>query len=283
MAGLTVTTVMSADQVLIQAQPHPLRAELLSAAAPEGMTVAQMLGEHAGEALQVWVGDVHVPRERWARVRPKAGTVVTVRAVAQDGNGNKVLRTVLQIAVLIAANYLFPGGGATLAGKIGYAATVIGGTLVVNALVPPQIPRADRPATGLQALAGAQNQVSPFGPIPRVCGKTRLYPPFAARPYTEVVGNDQYLRLLLCLGYGPLDISDMKIGETPISASGAVLTQNVILEGTTYENVQFEISSTPTLFSDDVFEEGLSIDMDSDGDQQLRVSQTDARELSIDI
>lgn len=269
--------------VHVHAQPHPLHAELLKAEAPEGMTVAEMLGEHAGPALRVWVGDVRVAREHWKRVRPKAGTIVTVRAVAMDGDGNKVLRTVLQVAVLIAANYFFPGGGAGIAGRIGYAATVIGGTLAVNALVPPQLPRADRPATGLQALAGSQNQMSPFGPVPRVLGRTRVYPPFAARPYTEVVGNDQYLRVLLCLGYGPLEISDMKIGETPISVAGAVLAQGAVLVGTTYDNVQFEISSVPTLFSNDVFEEGLSIDMNTDGDQQLRVSQLDARELSIDI
>lgn len=271
---------MQAERLVqIHAQPHPLRAELLTAAAPEGMTLAEMLGEHAGAALQVWVGDVRVPRERWARVRPKAGAVVTVRAVAMDGDGNKVLRTVLQIAVLIAASYI---PTVALWGKIAYAGAVIGGTLAVNALIPPQLPRTDRPAAGLQALAGAQNQVSPFAPIPRVYGRTRLYPPFAARPYTEVVGNDQYLRLLLCLGYGPLEISDMKIGETPISAEG-VLTQGAILTGTTYENVQFEISSAPTLFSNAVFEEALSVAMNADGDQQQRVSQLDTQEMSLDL
>jgi hypothetical protein len=271
---------MQAERLVqIHAQPHPLRAELLAAAAPEGMTLAEMLGKDAGAALQAWVGDVRVPREHWSRVRPKAGAVVTVRAVAMDGDGNKVLRTVLQIAVLIAASYIPVAG---VWGKIAYAGAVIGGTLAVNALVPPQLPRTDRPATGLQALAGTQNQVSPFAPIPRVYGRTRLYPPFAASPYTEVVGNDQYLRLLLCLGYGPLEISDMKIGETPISAEGT-LTQGAVLTGTTYENVQFEISSAPTLFSNAVFEEALSVAMNTDGDQQQRVSQIDTQEISLDV
>jgi hypothetical protein len=271
---------MQAERLVqIHAQPHPLRAELLTAAAPEGMTLAEMFGEHAGPALQVWVGDVRVPRERWSRVRPKAGAVVTVRAVAMDGDGNKVLRTVLQVAVLIAASYI---PTVTLWGKIAYAGAVIGGTLAVNALVPPQLPRSGRPAAGLQALSGSQNQVSPFAPIPRVYGRTRLYPPFAARPYTEVVGNDQYLRLLLCLGYGPLEVSDMKIGETPISDAG-VLTQGTVLTGTTYENVQFEISSSPTLFSNAVFEDALSIAINTDGDEQQRVSQLDTQELSLDL
>src|SRR5690242_9240941 len=95
--------------VQVHAQPHPLRAELLKAEAPEGMSLAEMLGEHAGPAVRVWVGNVRVAREHWARVRPKAGAIVTVRAVAMDGDGNKTLRTVLQIAVLIAASYI-PGG-----------------------------------------------------------------------------------------------------------------------------------------------------------------------------
>ncbi|MBD4185358.1 hypothetical protein GUH45_17240, partial [Xanthomonas citri pv. citri] len=45
----------------------------------------------------------------------------------------------------------------------------------------------------------------------------RMTPPYGAEPYTEVQGDDQYLRLLFVWGYGPLDISDIKIGETDIS------------------------------------------------------------------
>lgn len=37
---------------------------------------------------------------------------------------------------------------------------------------------------------------------------------YAASPYSELVGENQYLRMLFLLGYGPLDISQIRIGDT---------------------------------------------------------------------
>ena len=46
---------------------------------------------------------------------------------------------------------------------------------------------------------------------------SRTVPPLGALPYTETVGDTQYLRMLFVWGYGPLEISDLRIGETPLS------------------------------------------------------------------
>lgn len=44
-----------------------------------------------------------------------------------------------------------------------------------------------------------------------------MAPYYAAKPYTELVGNDQYIRVLLCWGYGPLHVIDLRLGDTPLS------------------------------------------------------------------
>ena len=55
-----------------------------------------------------------------------------------------------------------------------------------------------------------------FSPIPKLYGARRIFPQYAASPYNELVGFDQYLRMLFLLGYGPLDIPQIKIGDTAI-------------------------------------------------------------------
>ena len=86
--------------------------------------------------------------------------------------------------------------------------------LAVNALIPPPsfkggLGGSGDPFNQLASITGTSNQANPYGVIPCVVGKMRFYPPHAALPYTETLGDDQYLRMLLDLGYGDLDISDL--------------------------------------------------------------------------
>lgn len=266
--------------VQIHAMPHPLRPALLHATAPVGLTLAQMLGD-AGSTIHAWVGDAYVPRAHWRHVRPKAGAVVTVKAVAQGGDGNKALRTVLQIAVLVASLYVggLGGFGYQLAG----AAIAVGGNLAINKLVPPQLPKSVSPGKNLAALTGTQNEFKPYEPIPRVYGRTRVYPPFAARPYTEVVGRQQYLRALYCLGYGPLALTDLKLGETPLTPAGLALVQGAVTAGITLDHVEYEIGSEPTLFSTAVSEETLNTALNGENASDMRVTAPNTREISLDF
>ncbi|SEO36306.1 Putative phage tail protein, partial [Gemmobacter aquatilis] len=49
---------------------------------------------------------------------------------------------------------------------------------------------------------------------------TRLlaYPDFAAQPYTEFAGGEQYLYQLLCLGAGQYDVEELRIEDTPVTS-----------------------------------------------------------------
>ncbi|NBX77500.1 MAG: phage tail protein, partial [Proteobacteria bacterium] len=123
------------------------------------------------------------------------------------GGGKNPLNTVLALAVLVAAPY----AGAALAGSLGVTSAIgtslltagvaLAGSALVNILVPPPSPTfagvggygggsAPSPTYSLQAQG---NQARLGEPIPVVYGRHIVYPDFAATPYAEYVGNDQFL------------------------------------------------------------------------------------------
>ena len=67
-------------------------------------------------------------------------------------------------------------------------------------------------------LTAQGNQARLEQPIPVQYGRLLSYPDFAAQPYYEYVGEEQFLYLLLCLGCGEFSIEDIRIEDTPISA-----------------------------------------------------------------
>lgn len=79
----------------------------------------------------------------------------------------------------------------------------------------------DQPTTEqgetLERITGAKNEAKPYEPIPFILGSRRVVPSYAAQPYTYWKGDEQWLKMLLCVGYGPLSISDIKIGDNPIT------------------------------------------------------------------
>ena len=108
------------------------------------------------------------------------------------------------------------------------AAISIGGTFLLNALVPPPVPAVskdygkDKPAW---VIAGARNRADPWGKVPFLLGRFRLTPPYAAIPYREIVGGDVYWRAIFALSHGPVAIDELRIGETLIGNFTGVETE----------------------------------------------------------
>ncbi|MFQ5786189.1 MAG: host specificity factor TipJ family phage tail protein [Alphaproteobacteria bacterium] len=124
------------------------------------------------------------------------------------------------------------------------------------------------------SITGTRNRQRPFGVVPRVLGRHRMVPPLGAAPFTEIVGDDQYVRLLFVWGYGPLDLSDFRIGETPLSAFADVQA----------EHLAGWISDPPlTLFPKTVVEESLQILLKQSSSWTTRTTDPDADEISIDL
>ncbi|GIX17692.1 MAG: hypothetical protein KatS3mg119_1878 [Rhodothalassiaceae bacterium] len=260
-------------------RPHPLVPDAGVVPVPAGLTIMEMLqhaaaGAGISDALIVEVDGRAVPREAWTRLRPGPESVIRVTGRPSGRTGKKILRTVLMIAVIAAANAY----GSTLANFLGVAgrfgtlliqgALVTLGALAINALIPPPPPKPDEPARGFHQLTGSRNQLLPYGPIPQVLGEMRFFPAHAAIPYTETLGDEQYQHVLLDLGHGDLVVSDLKIGDTPIAQ---------------YEDVEWEVTTSPTLYRDDVAEVQIGAALNADGDEVIRTTSPDVDEISLDL
>ena len=183
--------------------------------------------------VRVWIGDEEIPLEVWHLVRPKAGTEVFIKLT--PGGGGDMTRSLLMLAVVVAATFIAGPLGAAVAGGLGLGAVGASvatalistgismlGMWLVNMLVPP--PKG--PKLSERAFLDAlRNRFNPFGPLPRITGKRRVYPVMAAHPYTESSGGKRYLRAMLLVGFGPLRISDIRIGESPINTYNNVTVE----------------------------------------------------------
>ena len=291
-------------------QRTPFHVEQRPMEVPMGATVSDMLALASITSplllgqITVHVGDWEIPRENWQRVAPKAGAVVhvKVRMAGGGGGGGKKnpLASVLQLALVVAAfvvvgpmaaNFLGPllpgfAGGMFATNFVLQAASVLAttatltiGQALIGAIAPPPSQKGQygfdqQLGNPYGQLTGLQNRAAPYGPIPRVYGTRRMYPMIAARPYTESQGSDSYLRLLLLVGYGPLKIEDIMLGETPLED---------------FTNVQVEIregwqdDAPVTLFTDTIHELGFDVLLQNQGDSGIQTTRTDTDEISIDV
>ncbi len=256
---------------------------------PVGLSIAEALaaaGVAPSPLLRVFVGDVEVPAEYWPRVRPRPGRVITVAAVPAGGGGGKTaLRIVTTLALVAAAAAINPAlagalGGGTL-GTIGAAVVTGAGVMAVglglNALAPPPKQRLSDPQDRVSAtVTGTRNELRAYGVVPAVLGAHRIAPVFAAVPFSETVGDDQYLRCLFIAGYGPLELSDIRLGSTPLSE---------------FEGVELEVRSGAAgedpirLYPSTVIEDDQSalLTYDASGGWVTRRSAANADELAVEV
>lgn len=237
MTGRNTVPVLTATAF----DPGALRAEI---ELPEGLTIAEIVRaalpgandadlDRARVALVTPRGSMIIERSRWHAVRPKPGVHVVIRIIPGKGALRAVLSIVIAIAAVALAQIWGPALGASLFGSATYATAVgsalvgIGvtvlGQLLINALIPPVKPDTDRKNS--YSISGWRNRLDPDGCVPFVLGTMRYAPPFAARPYTEIVGDDQYVRAVFVVGEGEVDISDIRIGETSIDEFDEVEVQ----------------------------------------------------------
>lgn len=213
------------DTITVIASLHPMSPSRDIHILPAGLSIREIVdiavsssahGRYAG-ALSVWVETDPVPLALWNAVRIKPGIRVVLRAVPQ-GSGNSVLKSLAMLAVAVisafVAPYLTPIIGATAA-TFAAAAVAVAGSLLINALFPVDT---QKNKGTVYSIGGNQNLAAKYEPIPFLQGRMRIYPRYAASAYTEIAGDDQFLTVMFEIGYGPLDITDPKIGDTPISA-----------------------------------------------------------------
>jgi hypothetical protein len=282
--------------IQIYAAPAPFSNKTVNATAPQGSTVLDIVnmivpnGYNGAVGAVVLIDGHIIDRDKWNVIRPKAGRTVNVRVVPTGGGGKNPLAAILSIAITIAAPYVgaalassFAFGGVWLGATFFSSATVFSaafgvvGKLLISALAPP--PKPPRPANNpaespTQFIEGARNQLIPFGKVPVCLGTNRMIPPQAARPFTETIGGQQYVRQLFTWGYGKVDVSDLRIGESPISSFS---------DFDVAHRLNGDLNQPTELFANAVLQDNFDVLLKQEDGFTLRTSRADSDELVVDF
>lgn len=234
-------------------------ATLAEANSVEGETIAAFLERSGWEfklpTICVLNGEP-VLRAQWASTTLCSGDLVVFLSRPFGGNsggGNKMTQ-VLGIVALIALTALAAWAGPLIAGSVlglsGTALTVggglitaaigLGGSLLISTLMKVSAggqndnPEADGSnVPQLYSLTVASNSGRPFEPIPVQYGRIKTLPDYAATPWGEYIGDDQFANILLVQGMGHYQAEEIFIDDTVLWDSTNGLAE-------TFSDVQIE-------------------------------------------
>ena len=212
---LVLNPLSQGDRLIVRVAPVGTLADLISALIPD---------EIERDHISAFLGGDYIEPELWGKIRPKSGASVYLRIVPQDPVS--IISILATAAAPTVTAALFPTLVAgSLVASIAGAAISIAITYAASALFGPR-PVQNRKESPTYSISAARNGMFPFQTVPVVLGTHRMVPPYGAAPYTEIDGNNQYLRFVVIWGYGPVSVSDLKIGNTPIGDYDDVETEH---------------------------------------------------------
>jgi len=129
-------------------------------------------------------------RKSWLTDKLKDGQVLVFHTQPEGG-----ISSVVGIVVMLLASFL--------------------GSTDTPVAQPPSVSETPE-ADPVYSLSGRRNKNRLSTPIEVAYGRTRMWPAFAAAPFTQYSGNDQFLYQLFCLGQGFFTINETFIEDTPI-------------------------------------------------------------------
>ncbi|WP_159913013.1 phage tail protein [Pantoea sp. 18069] len=224
-------------------------------------------------AWTVMIGGAMVPRAMWKRTWPKHGQLIACRA--------SVGKQVVQLVAMAALTWFTMGAGLALWAGTGAMASVIGmgtfvaGSMLINKVLGPKVPKMGEAAAARQvhSLSSRRNTKRPHEPLPTLWGEMRVLPDLASDSYTWFEGENQYLSTILLGGINVHSVSDLAIGDTPI---------------TSFEEVSAFFNGFSGMPSQDVPLYGnvdsiAGGELENDGAWVTRTSSTDTMTLQLDI
>lgn len=211
---------------------------------PEGLTLAELrarmtcLPHDFDSRGVICINGRPVYRVAWRSIRPKVEhnglpVEITFHAPPMGGGGGKeggknILAIVAGIALTAITGFIAGGGLAT---KLGFSAKLFGagtvgatlaaagvsliGSLLLSALVPPPVIPTGKTISNPGAASAEGNVLEPNGPIPRVLGQRKVYPPLACEPFTYFDGPDEMVEAVYVLN-GPHQLADIRVGAAAI-------------------------------------------------------------------
>ena len=165
------------------------------------------------------------------------------------------------------------------------------GALIVGVLISavigyflfkPKIPNFTQPDISenkqLARIQGARNEARIYDTIPVVLGKRQVVPAYQAMPYTEIRGQDEWFKMLLCVGFGPLKIENIRIGDTPI---GQYEHRIAVLDH--YQNRS--TAALRAIWPEDISQEQVGVTLAFEGNRDIvnRTTATNIDRVSVDF
>lgn len=240
-----------------------------------------------GARLVVTLNNEVVTEDKWNKSLEK-GEVVGLNFIPTGGGGGgkNTVMTIVNIVAAVAVAVFAPQAIPAMAGYLGVSETTAGAIYFITAslvisvanyalMSTPKQSRLDsEKESQSQFVEGAGNAINKYGVIPVNLGTNRMFPPQAALPYTETSGNNQYARQLFTFGYGKLLIGEEKIGETKLEEFTEVETNR---------RLNADLNAGTSLYSNDVYQESLSIKLTQKEGYIVRTTQKNCDECEIDI
>lgn len=251
-----------------------------------GESLADFLARHVPgidpAGWSVAIGGLSVPGAMWARTYPRHGHLIAARSVAR--------KTVVKLAAIAAVAWLTVGAGAMwIAGTFGvtaggFAASMIGyglfvaGATLINKVLAPKVSASsssDSSASTVYSLSGQRNSARAYEPIGTLLGQMRVTPDLASQSYTWYEGDDAYMAVILLGGINVHSVSDLSIGDTPLSSYDDVTVY--------YNGFSGMASEAIPLYSNADTVDGGSLEWDATDPWVLRTSSTDTVALGVDV
>ena len=186
----------------------------------KGKPLAEYLGELEGSWMTTLNG-VEVQKEQWYLTYPKANDLIIVSAIPHGGSDGA--KAALRLVAVVALSFVAGPAGMIAAnfGQVAAAGAMIGGTLLINAVLAPPTPDvnddrdiSDSPTYGQDT---ARNTSESGIPIPLVYGEYRIAGNIISS-YAENVNDEQFLYVLYNAGEGEIaGIEDVYINDQPIA------------------------------------------------------------------
>lgn len=248
---------MSAHLIVVRNPFHPAK-DREQRTVPAGATLESLAPKLTSAPFVVLLNGAAVLRAGWD-AKVGAGDTVAVIFLPRNGGGgggSNPLKIVLSIALAIYAPQLgmslassvmggeiaattFLMGTQITGAMIGSVVVSMAGSALINAMAGGRAPStttaqqaaalaAPSPTYSLQAQG---NMARLDAAIPVQYGRVCAFPDFAAQPYLEYAGNEQFLYQLLCIGAGEYDIEAIRIEDTAISAWEEITTEIVAPHG----------------------------------------------------
>jgi predicted phage tail protein len=298
MTHLEQTPIAESVTALFRESPFAQPGEYHELQVAAGQSIAEIISHIAQpwqhDYLRVVLNGEVIDQDQWPLTVPGAKDTLNIILVPRGGDAGGILKAIAIIAIVVVVSYFTAGalgpaaaGGmglmsASAAAAVGAGVGAIAGLvagLALNAVFPPPAPSAMQPGSSgvsedpVYGFSKVSNASNPYGCIPRVYGRRKIMPQHAMNPVIISSGTNQYLYQAFTAGYGPLQIEDIRIGDTPIGNYSEV---------DIHIHESFAAGDTLHLINQDVWQDPFSIKLTNNTVNVIETTD-DAQAFAIDF